>query len=152
MGDGNGRSVLDREAVRAPRAGRDAGGVTCIHADRSVAEAVQRLRQSGGGALIVTDGDGAEAAVVGLLTERDIWRALAARGPEVLGSRVWVVVEPDFPEIDIAASIDARMRVFCDRKVDHIALMDGFRVRAILNIWDCASQAAGAHDLPHARA
>lgn len=133
---------MDRATARAPSVGRDAE-VARIDADCSVGEAAQRLRQAGGGALIVTDGDGAEAAIVGLLTERDIWRALAARGPEVMGSRVWVVVEHDFPEIDVAASPDERMRVFCDRKVDHIALMDGFRVRAILNIWDCAGQARG---------
>ncbi|GJE54800.1 MULTISPECIES: CBS domain-containing protein [Methylobacterium] len=135
---------MDRESGRA----RGRTDAPRIHRDSSVGEAARRLSQSGAGALLVVDGHAADAAVVGLLTERDIFRALATRGSDIYGHCVWVIAEHDFPAIDVTASPGDRMRAFCDHKVDHIALMDGFRVSAILSIWDCA----GAADAAAARA
>lgn len=133
---------MDRATGRA----RSAASAPRIHMDQSVGDAARLLTQSGGGALMVVDGHAADASVVGLLTERDIFRALVARGPDVYGLRVWVITEHDFPAIGVAASARDRMQAFCDHKVDHIALMDGFRVSTILSIWDCAGE-AGAGEL-----
>ena len=118
----------------------DAGGVRTIPRDRSVAEATQLLAEPGTGALLVVEND-AEASVVGLLTHRDIFRAVAAEGPEVYSRSVWLITDRDFPAIDITASAQERLRTFCERRVDHIALMDACRVSAILSIWDCAGEA-----------
>jgi CBS domain-containing protein len=112
--------------------------------DSSVGDAARLLSKSGTGALLVVDGNDLEAAVVGLLTERDIFRALSARGPDVYGHCVWVITEHDFPSVDIAASPRDRMKAFCDKQVDYIALMDGFRVSGILSIWDCAGAGLNA--------
>ncbi|GEP08160.1 CBS domain-containing protein [Methylobacterium gnaphalii] len=125
---------MDRETGQA----RDAAGVPRIHMDGSVGDAARLLARSGTGVLLVVDGHGPEATVVGLLTERDIFRALSARGPDVYGHCVWLITEHDFPAIDVTASPRDRLKAFCDRKVDHIALMDGFRVSGVLSIWDCA--------------
>lgn len=129
-----GRSAVDRRTGQA----RDAVGVPRIHMDSSVGDAARLLARSGVGALLVVDGHEPEASVVGLLTERDIFRALSARGPDVYGHCVWLITEHDFPAIDVTASPRDRLQAFCDRKVDHIALMDGFRVSSVLSIWDCA--------------
>lgn len=131
---------MDRVSDRA----HDTTGAPRIHRNSSVGAAARLLSQSGAGALMVVDGHAADASVIGLLTERDIFRALATRGPDIYGHCVWVIAEHDFPAIDVTASPGDRMRAFCDRKVDHIALMDGFRVSAILSIWDCAGAAAAA--------
>ncbi|MEH3118033.1 MAG: CBS domain-containing protein [Methylorubrum populi] len=125
------------ETMRRPS---DAPGVRTIHRDRSVAEAAQLLAQPGTGALVVVEGDG-DATVTGLLTPRDIFRAVATEGPEIYSRSVWLITDHDFPAIDIAASAQERLRTFCERKVDHIALMDSCRISAILSIWDCAGEA-----------
>jgi CBS domain-containing protein len=123
---------------RAP----DAAGVRTIHRDRSVAEAAQLLAQPGAGALVVVEGESDET-VTGLLTQRDIFRAVATEGPEVYNRSVWLITDHDFPAVDIGASAQERLKTFCERRVDHIALMESCRISAILSIWDCASQDIG---------
>ena len=123
---------------RAP----DASGVRTIHRDRSGAEAAQLLAQSETGALVVVEGE-ADETVTGLLTQRDIFRAVAAEGPEVYNRSVWLITDHDFPAVDIGASAQERLKTFCERKVDHIALMESCRISAILSIWDCAGQDLG---------
>ena len=125
----------------------DADGVRTIPRDRSVAEATQLLAEPGTGALLVVEDD-AEASVVGLLTQRDIFRAVAAEGPEVYSRSVWLITDRDFPAIDITASAQERLQTFCERRVDHIALMESCRVSAILSIWDCAGEARMAASPP----
>lgn len=122
---------------------RDAGGagLRTIHRDRSVAEAVQLLAETGAGALVVLDGTVPDAPVTGLLTQRDVFRAVAAEGPEVYSRSVWLITDPDFPAIDAGASAGERLRLFCERRADHIALMESCRVSAVLSIWDCAGEA-----------
>ena len=129
----------------------DAGGVRTIHRDRSVAEAAQLLAEPGTGALVVVEGD-ADATVTGLLTQRDIFRAVATEGPEIYNRSVWLITDHDFPAVDVGASAQERLKTFCERKVDHIALMESCRISAILSIWDCAGEARAAASpqaLPH---
>ncbi|MCG5248678.1 CBS domain-containing protein [Methylorubrum extorquens] len=128
----------------------DAGGVRTIHRDRSVAEAAQLLAEPGTGALVVVEGD-ADATVTGLLTQRDIFRAVATEGPEIYNRSVWLITDHDFPAVDVGASAQERLKTFCERKVDHIALMESCRISAILSIWDCAGQGVG-QDMSPARA
>ncbi|GEO99975.1 CBS domain-containing protein [Methylobacterium haplocladii] len=115
---------MDRETGRA----HDTASAARVHRDGAVGEA-RRLSRPGAGALLVVDGHPADATVVGLLSERDVVRALGAHGPDVYGPCIRVVTEQDFPAID----------------VDHIASMDGFRVGAILSFWDCSGAAGAAH-------
>ncbi len=127
----------------------DAGSVRTIHRDCSVAEAAQLLAQPGTGALVVVEGGG-DGTVTGLLTQRDIFRAVATEGPEIYSRSVWLITDHDFPACDIAASAQERLRTFCERKVDHIALMESCHVSAILSIWDCAGEARAASPQPGA--
>lgn len=121
---------------------QDSARIRTIHRDRSVAEAMQALAEPGIGALVVVEGTAADAPVIGLLTQRDIFRAVAAEGPDVYGRSVWLITDRDFPAVDVGASPQERLRTFCDRQVDHIALMESCRVSAILSIWDCATERA----------
>lgn len=125
------------------RRNRDASSVQTIHRDRSVAEAARLLAQPGTGALVVVDDD-ANGTVTGLLTQRDIFRAVATEGPEIYNRSVWLITDSDFAAVDIAASAQERLRTFCERRVDHIALMESCRISAILSIWDCAGEARAA--------
>lgn len=140
-------SASMRHAADCPDGGVALGRnarIRTLHRDRSVAEAMQLLAEPGVGAVVVVEGAAADAPVTGLLTQRDIFRAVAAEGPDVYGRSVWLITDHDFPAVDIGASPQERMRAFCDRQVDHIALMESCRISAILSIWDCAGEPAGA--------
>lgn len=140
-------SASMRHAADCPDGGVALGRnarIRTLHRDRSVAEAMQLLAEPGVGAVVVVEGAAADAPVTGLLTQRDIFRAVAAEGPDVYGRSVWLITDHDFPAVDIGASSQERMRAFCDRQVDHIALMESCRISAILSIWDCAGEPAGA--------
>lgn len=136
-----GRETVDRDGAGQGTA--PGARFRTIHRDRSVAEAMQLLAQPGTGALVVVAGEAADAPVIDLLTQRDVFRAVAAEGPDVYGRSVWLITDHDFPAVDVGASAQERLRAFCDRRVDHIALMDSCRVSAILNIWDCAGARTG---------
>ncbi len=135
-------AAMGRDAVHRDGARQEAR-IRTIHRDRSVAEAMQLLAQPSTGALVVVESETVDAPVIGLLTQRDVFRAVAADGPDVYGRSVWLITDHDFPAVDVGASAQERLRAFCDRQVDHIALMDSCRVSAILSIWDCAGARTG---------
>ncbi|GJE26377.1 CBS domain-containing protein [Methylobacterium organophilum] len=115
-----------------------------IQADRSVEEAAQLLTRSGSSAVVVVEGSGDDAAILGLLTERDIFRAVAAEGPDIYNGCVWRITRHDYASLDIRSSDEDRVRMFCERQVDHIALVDGLRLDSVLSLWDCARDVCAA--------
>ena len=99
------------------------------------------LTEHGDEALLVLD-TARDGSVVGLLTERDIFRALALEGPEIADACVWMITPHDFVSVEAGSDTGETLKRFCERKVDHVAVMDGVRVVSILNIWDCVNDAA----------
>lgn len=122
--------------------GRNASRVQYIRMNRPVREAVRLLSHPDIDALVVIDGKREEdGVIIGILTERDIFRAIAARGLDVLDGLVWMIAKDDFVSVDASASPASRLQQFCAHKTDHIAIMDGFALHSIQSIWDCAAAA-----------
>ncbi|WP_244478341.1 CBS domain-containing protein [Methylobacterium sp. Leaf113] len=114
--------------------------VRAIRMDRSVREAVQTLSLPDVDALIVVDGRCENTgSFMGLLTERDIFQAMADQGLEVLDSLVWMLTAPDVVSVDIRTPPADRLQVFCTHKTNHIAIMDGFALHSVQSIWDCVA-------------
>jgi CBS domain-containing protein len=107
--------------------------VATIRADAMVTDAVERLRQHGIGALVVSN-DGTD--VVGMLSERDIVFALARFGAEFL----------DFPVADIMTrgvvtcapedSVADLMAEMTTRRIRHFPVMRNDRLCGIVSIGD----------------
>ncbi|MDO9426198.1 MAG: CBS domain-containing protein [Methylobacterium sp.] len=109
-----------------------------IRADRTVRDAVRLLSRPGSDALVVIDGrPDSDGAIVGLLTERDIFRALTAGGLEVLDALVWTLARADFAAVDVGLAPQERLAAFCRHRTEHLAVMDGFALRSVESIWDC---------------
>jgi CBS domain-containing protein len=95
--------------------------VATIHPEVTVRELVDRLAQLRIGALVVSvDG----SSVDGMVSERDVVRELAARGPEVLAERVQQIMTdvvqcapPSAEAADVAA-------LMTNRRVRHIPVID----------------------------
>jgi len=109
-----------------------------IRMERTVRDATRLLAQPGTEALVVIDGRReAEGAIIGLLTERIVFRALATRGLDILDALVWTLAETDFATVDVGARPQERLAAFCAHRTDQVAVMDGFALRSVQTIWDC---------------
>jgi len=107
--------------------------VATIRADAMVTDAVERLRQHGIGALVVSN-DGTD--VVGMLSERDIVFALARYGADFL----------DFPVADIMTRsvvtcapedrVAELMAEMTNRRIRHLPVVRNARLCGIVSIGD----------------
>lgn len=122
------------------------GGTTSrvqyIRMNRPIREAVRLLSGPDVDALVVIDGNRSEDGVIlGIITERDIFRAMASGGLDVLDGLVWMLAKDDFISVDVSVSPENRLKKFCAHKADYVAIMDGFTLRAVQSIWDCIGDA-----------
>ncbi|WP_155912008.1 CBS domain-containing protein [Methylobacterium sp. 77] len=125
--------------------GQGGAGLHYIRMDRSARDALRLLRDPGVDALVVIDGDRAmDGAIVGIVTEREIFRAMAARGPDVLDNLVWVVAKEDFTSVDVGMSNSDRLKQFCAHKTDQIAITDGFVLQSVQSIWSCVDDTSAS--------
>jgi len=125
----------------------EASRVRYIRMDRSVREATRLLSAPDVDALIVVDGPcDKTGSFIGILTEREIFRAMADHGFETLDSLVWMLTTPEFVCADLRTPLADRLQLFCAHKTNHIAIMDGLCFHSIQSIWDCVS------GVPHASA
>jgi CBS domain-containing protein len=109
--------------------------VARITAAGTVAEAVALLRERNIGALVVTDG----GAVAGMLSERDVVRALADPGTapgDLLARPVAELMTPAVTTCGPRATADELMRMMTDQRVRHIPVMDGDELVGIVSIGD----------------
>ena len=101
----------------------------------TVAEALALLRERNIGALVVTDG----GAVAGMLSERDVVRALADPGSapgDLLARPVAELMTPAVTTCGPRATADELMRMMTDQRVRHIPVMDGDELVGIVSIGD----------------
>ena len=112
------------------RKGRD---VLTIEPTASLAAAVKLLAERRIGAIVIT---GADHQVIGILSERDIVRALAARGPTALDEPVGQVMTRKVmtcAEDETVASVAERMT---EGKFRHLPVVDSGRLAGIVSIGD----------------
>ncbi|WP_245259557.1 CBS domain-containing protein [Methylobacterium sp. 10] len=125
--------------------GNGAGRLQYVRMDRSARDALRLLRSPGVDALVVIDGDRAtDGAIIGIVTERDIFRAMAVHGLEALDNLVWMLAKEDFTSVDVGMSQADRLKQFCAHKTDHIAVTDGFVLTSVQSIWNCLDEVSGA--------
>jgi CBS domain-containing protein len=85
------------------------------------------------GALVVS-GDG--SSVDGIVSERDIVRALAARGPSVLSATVDQIHTADVTTADPGTRLDELMHVMTDGRFRHVPVVVDGQLQGIVSIGD----------------
>jgi CBS domain-containing protein len=98
--------------------------VATVSQGASLADAAARLRDLGIGALVVSDD---AAHINGILSERDIVRALAAHGASALGRTVGSVMSTDVVTCACGDSVEALMASMTDRRIRHLPVVDDDR-------------------------
>jgi CBS domain-containing protein len=107
----------------------------------SLADAAAQLRDRGVGALVVSD-DGRH--IDGIVSERDVVRALAAHGAATLGRTVASVMSTTVVTCGPDDSVDDLMSSMTDRRIRHLPVVDGEGLLAgIVSIGDVVKSRLG---------
>lgn len=118
--------------------GRD---VATVNREATVADVAAQLRDQGIGALVVSD-DGAH--IDGIVSERDIVRALAAHGASALGRTVGSVMSSDVVTCRGDDAVELLMAAMTDRRVRHLPVVDGEQaLGGIISIGDVVKARLG---------
>jgi CBS domain-containing protein len=112
------------------RKGRD---VLTIAPTANLSEAVKLLAERRIGAVVVT---GPDDRVAGILSERDIVRTLAARGPAALDDNVAAVMTRKVTTCTEADTIAAIMERMTAGKFRHMPVVDQGKLAGVISIGD----------------
>ena len=107
--------------------------VITIPPDASVAELVRALRDARVGALVVS-ADGRTLA--GIVSERDVVRALADRGATILGSTVSTLMTRDVVTCAPGDSVKQLMSEMTRRRIRHLPVVANGELAGIVSIGD----------------
>ena len=112
---------------------RKGSDVATIAPTANLSEAVKLLAERRIGALVVT---GADHRVAGILSERDIVRALAARGPDALQETVAAVMTRKVSTCTEAETVAVIMERMTEGKFRHLPVVEQGRLAGIISIGD----------------
>ena len=107
--------------------------VVTIRPDATVADLVNGLREARIGAMVVSE-DGWH--VDGIVSERDVVRGLAERGPEVLGLPVAEVMTRDVATCSPHDNVKVVMEQMTLRRIRHLPVVVDGTLRGIVSIGD----------------
>jgi CBS domain-containing protein len=110
--------------------GRD---VLTTQPHRTVKEVAAQLASRGVGAVVVSD---AAHAVLGIVSERDIVRAIGAGSSSVLEEPVSRYMTAKVTTIDEGASIDRVMELMTEGRFRHLPVVESGRLVGIVSIGD----------------
>ena len=107
--------------------------VFTISPHETVAEACRLLLERRVGAMVVVD---VRDAVVGIVSERDVVRALAEDGAGALGKSVESCMTAEVVFAEPGELVDALMTRMTDRRIRHLPVLSGGRLVGIVSIGD----------------
>jgi len=107
--------------------------VVSIESNRTLGEAARLLSERKIGAILVGD---AFRPVLGILSERDIVRAVAARGAAALNEPVSSVMTEKVVTCTGASAIQEVMEMMTDGKFRHVPVVEGGKLVGIISIGD----------------
>jgi CBS domain-containing protein len=95
-----------------------------------LSEAAEKMNERGVGAALVLTGE----AVSGILTERDVLRAVATGGVEGTHVAAWMTRDPD--TVDVAESLGQAAAIMIHGGLRHLPVLDGGKPAGIVSIRD----------------
>jgi CBS domain-containing protein len=107
--------------------------VVTVQPHRTLAEAVRTLSEKRIGAVVVT---GADGALVGILSERDIIRAIGKDGAAALDSPVSRAMTGKVVTCRPQTSIDELMEIMTSGRFRHVPVIENSRIAGLVSIGD----------------
>ena len=120
--------------------------VVTVQPDRSIADAIHVLAEKGIGALVVTD---AAEAVLGILSERDIMRALARQGAGGLVAPIWRPMTPHVTTCTRDTTIEEVMHLMTDGRFRHVPVCDEGKLAGLVSIGDVVKRRIATVEAEH---
>ena len=121
--------------------GNKGADVATIGQQASLGDATAQLRDRGVGALVVSD-DGRH--IDGIVSERDVVRALAAHGASALGRTVGSAMSTDVVTCAADDSVEQLMAAMTEKRIRHLPVIDEDGVLAgIISIGDVVKARLG---------
>ena len=114
-------------------------------ADDTLAQAAKRMWEQQTGSLLVMDGED----LVGILTERDILKAVAA-GARLDEVRISEVMTKDIITVGPQTTLREAAKNMADRWIRHLPVVDSGKLVGVLSQRDLAGVLAGALNEPEA--
>ena len=120
--------------------------VATISKERSVGDALAVLRDRGIGAVVVT---GLEGPLAGILSERDVVRALVEHGADTLELSVADLMSATVTTCTEETSLNDLMSTMTDQHIRHVPVVDAGRLVGLVSIGDVVK--ARVDELEHVR-
>jgi len=111
----------------------------------TLVEAARKMWEQQTGSLLVLDG----SDLVGILTERDILKAVAT-GTALEDTRISQVMSKDLISVGPGTSLREAAKIMADRWIRHLPVLDEGRLVGVLSQRDLAGVLAGALNEPEA--
>ena len=108
------------------------GAVFSIAPDRPLSDACAQLNEKRVGALVVCQDD----RVVGVISERDVVRAVSAGGADALGRPVSEHMTADVVFADPSETVGDLMARMTDRRIRHLPILADGRLTGVISIGD----------------
>ncbi len=122
--------------VRQILAGKPSNSVETVAEGQSVADAAARLAEKRIGALIVTPDSGPEGRFCGILSERDIVRALARQGSVCLEQRVSDLMTRNVICAAPSDGLDDVLATMTERRFRHMPVTEEGSLIGVISIGD----------------
>jgi CBS domain-containing protein len=106
--------------------------VFSVSPSQTLVEACREMNERRIGAVMVCDGD----RVVGVLSERDVVRAVARTGPEVLSEAVSSHMTREVVFAEPAETVTMLMSRMTDRRIRHLPVLREKRLIGVISIGD----------------
>lgn len=107
--------------------------VISVESDGSVREALDALRENDIGALVVV---GTSGAMTGLVSERDIVRAISREGADVLEEPVASLMNATVPTCEPPDTVRQVLALMTEKRERHIPVVENGELRGIVSIGD----------------
>lgn len=111
---------------------KNSGSVVTIAPEARIAEAITLMNEHKIGAVVVTTED----KMAGILSERDVMRALGERGATALEQPVSAFMTKDVYVCALKDEIKATLNWFTQHHVRHLPVVEGGALRGIISIGD----------------
>ncbi len=122
---------------------RKSGPLVTIAPDASLSDAVASLAEHRIGAIVAVDDGG---RLVGILSERDVVRILAEKGPQVLSDPVSSVMTRAVVTCTLEESIPVIMERMTRGRFRHVPVVERGRLLGIISIGDVERESAELRD------
>ena len=116
-----------------------------VQSGTSIGDAISAIQANKGDCLLVCNGD----RLVGILTERDILKAVAT-GAQLNETRISEVMTKDVVTVGPQTTIREAAKLMADRWFRHLPVVDGSKVIGVISQRDLAGILAGALNEPEA--